>query len=175
MTDPVYGPRSDWRTFTFHTENMTLKQFKAEWYKLMSEENIASDMIICFKNGDVKLTSSNIFWGGIQNPENYKYFIDGQAAGKVFSKIRSIDFMHSLRTHPKCAEFWKQDEHGVYRSFDFRGARPAIDRLLNELIASAPNDRQTVCVSLQEQIAGAQDRIIQQRSQFPTQSKDPAR
>lgn len=141
MFESRYGPRKDWQTFTLRTEGKGLREFKAGWYNLCRKEGVCTDMIVCFKSGEVKLVSSNIYWGKTGNPKNYKYYIDGLPAGRLFSQIDSVDMMHPLFNHPQCADFWKKDADGSYSSFDFEKARPVMDQIMVELLRSAPNDR----------------------------------
>lgn len=148
MREACYGPMKDWRTFTLRTEGKGLREFKADWYRLYQKEGVCSDMIVCFKNGDVKLASSNIYWGNSGNPEHYQYYIDGQPARKLFSQISSVDMMHPLFHHPQCEAFWNRDENGAYSTFDFRKAKPVMDQILEELMCKAPNDRDARTASM---------------------------
>lgn len=144
----VWGPMNDWRTFDIATAGKSLKEFKAAWYKLYQSEGISTDLIVNFKNGERKLMSSNIYWGKIRNPENYRYYIGGLPVGEIFSQIKSIEAMHPLRNHPLCAEFWNKDETGAYCSFSFSKAFPTMDKIRDDLVQGPERGR----ASLDEKI-----------------------
>ena len=163
MAKSFYGPLGDWRTFAVCTDGISFRDFKAEWYRLYRDEGVSSDVIIRFKNNEVKLCSANIYWGNISNPANYKFFLDGSAAGKVFGRIESIAFMHPIWNHPECGPFWKKDESGEYKTFDYRGAKPVVNRVFAKLVKemSVQIEQGVKLPSLDEQIANSK---VQQKT-----------